>query len=136
MSDSTLRERIESINLDHLDQVLVGLVDDLHYAKDCYREYLFACGSYPGATLVPTKVIDAVWHGHMADRERYVTDMMAALGMVPVHRAEVYGTPAWEDAYAVTRKLVAYGADMPRDPYAQHSMAGAECYRPPVEMAA
>jgi hypothetical protein len=54
---------------------------------------------------------------------------------VLVHQPDVYGTPEWRDAYAVTRKLTPYGSAMAVDPLGDDPMAGAECFRMPGPMA-
>lgn len=97
-----------------------------------YREFLIAGAAHPGATLVPSKLVDRAWHAHMNRPALYLRDCLAVFGTILDHTPGVYGTPEWLAAYDRTRELVSYGADMPADPLAVLPMAGAECFRPPL----
>ena len=46
----------------------------LGYALDEYRRYLTLVVSNPTTPLVPTKLIDRVWHAHILDTRRYAAD--------------------------------------------------------------
>lgn len=121
---------VNRLNLTAVAAALIGdgmAADEAARAVDLYRQFLATAAAYPTATLVPTKLIDRAWHAHLA--LDYEGDCRALCGAVLVHRPGVYGTPEWLDAYAVTRKLAAYGAAMDVNPLGDGPMAGAECFR-------
>ncbi|NUB13038.1 glycine-rich domain-containing protein-like [Azospirillum brasilense] len=131
--------KVQALNALNLDILVEDLArggmpkDEATVAVERYRSFLVAVAAYPTETLVPSKLVDKVWHAHMLRPRVYFEDCMVALGQIVDHTPGVYGTSAYEAAYAMTRKLVSYGHTMPVDPYADHPMAGADCYREPGE---
>ncbi|NUB25101.1 glycine-rich domain-containing protein-like [Azospirillum brasilense] len=127
--------KVQAINAMNLDILVDDLVrggmpkSDAAVAVERYRSFLIAVAAYPTETIIPSKLVDKVWHAHMLRPRVYFEDCMVALGQIVDHTPGVYGTPAYEAAYAMTRKLVSYGHTMPVDPYADHPMAGADCWR-------
>jgi hypothetical protein len=75
-----------------------------------YRSYLKLCAWYPHDDIVPSGVIDDVWHTHILDTGKYAADSTAALGYFLNHfpyfgmRGEA-DVAAWQAAYARTREL-------------------------------
>jgi len=55
-----------------------------------YRRFLALAGARIGIPLVPTKAIDAVWHNHILDTEKYARDMHEYLGRF-LHHRPTYG---------------------------------------------
>ena len=96
-------------------------------ATEKYRLFLMAAARNPPTPLVPTKEVDAAWHTHMLNPLRYVTMCQEIFGHILDHDPTVYGTEAYERAWAETRALVAYGAEMPESPYGVKA-DGAACY--------
>jgi hypothetical protein len=45
-----------------------------------YRCFLKMCALYPGTAIVPTRVIDRVWHAHMLDTAKYRVDCLGVFG--------------------------------------------------------
>ena len=75
-----------------------------------YRCFLKLCVLYPGATIVPTRELDQVWHAHMLDTARYRADCDHVLGGFMDHfpyaglRGEA-DRRAWREDFAQTRRL-------------------------------
>jgi hypothetical protein len=50
-----------------------------------YRCFLKLCLLHPGATIVPTRQIDHVWHTHLLDTAKYRTDCDQVFGRFMDH---------------------------------------------------
>lgn len=90
-----------------------------------YRCFLKLCLLYPGATIVPTRRIDHVWHTHMLDTAKYRADCDEVFGHFMDHfpYAGLRGEEdrrAWREAFARTRRLFRkqFGADIDTEPAA------------------
>jgi hypothetical protein len=55
----------------------LGAADD---AVVLYRYFLKLCGLYPRTSIVPTRMIDRVWHAHMLDTAKYRADCQLVFG--------------------------------------------------------
>ncbi len=75
-----------------------------------YRCFLKLCVLHPGATIVPTRELDQVWHAHMLDTARYRADCDHVPGGFMDHfpyaglRGEA-DRRAWREDFAQTRRL-------------------------------
>ncbi len=90
-----------------------------------YRCFLKLCVLHPGATIVPTRQLDRVWHTHMLDTAKYRADCDHVLGHFMDHfpYAGLRGEDdrrAWRDDFAQTRRLFRehFGADIGAQPAA------------------
>jgi hypothetical protein len=75
-----------------------------------YRCFLKLCVLYPGATIVPTRRLDDVWHTHILDTAKYRADCIHVLGRFLDHfpYAGLRGEDdrrAWREDFARTRRL-------------------------------
>lgn len=50
-----------------------------------YQKFLYLNAKFPGSTIVPTKMIDKVWHEHILDTRKYYSDCFNALGFFLHH---------------------------------------------------
>ena len=75
-----------------------------------YRCFLKLCVLHPGATIVPTRQLDHVWHTHMLDTAKYRADCDWVFGFFLDHfpyfgfRGEA-DRRAWREDFARTRRL-------------------------------
>lgn len=65
-----------------------------------YRRYLFLTGTYPELPIVPSKIIDTFWHGHILDTQAYVPDCDNVFGYF-LHHYPYFGMRGPEDAAAL-----------------------------------
>jgi hypothetical protein len=75
-----------------------------------YRCFLKLCALYPGATLVPSRPLDHVWHTHMLDTAKYRADCDRVFGRFMDHfpYAGLRGAEdrrAWREDFTRTRRL-------------------------------
>ncbi len=75
-----------------------------------YRCFLKLCVLHPGATIVPTRQLDQVWHTHMLDTAKYRADCDRVFGRFMDHfpYAGLRGEDdrrVWHDDFARTRRL-------------------------------
>src|SRR6266571_459564 len=90
-----------------------------------YRCFLKLCVLHPGATIVPTRQLDRVWHTHMLDTAKYRADCDWVFGFFLDHfpyfgfRGEE-DRRAWRDDFARTRRLFGehFNVDIGRQPAA------------------
>lgn len=77
-----------------------------------YRRYLMLTGSYPDEAVVPSKIIDAFWHGHILDTQAYGADCAMVFGYF-LHHFPYFGMRDADDAaalgHAYDRTLELYG---------------------------
>lgn len=62
-----------------------------------YRRFLVLNLKYPDHNIVPTKEVDAFWHAHILDTEKYATDCHAIFGYF-LHHFPYFGMRGKEDA--------------------------------------
>jgi hypothetical protein len=103
-----------------------------------YRCFLKLCLLRPGATIVPTRRLDHVWHTHMLDTAKYRVDCDWVFGFFLDHfpyfgfRGEE-DRRAWRADFARTRRLFAehFGVDIGRQPAAsacRNHFGGSGCF--------
>jgi hypothetical protein len=114
---SAVAGRIEALDLEPIVYTLTHPGDgepamtlaEADEAVRSYRAFLSLLAAYPDRQLVPTKVIDAVWHAHLLDTSKYATDCQQLFGRF-VHHFPYFGLRGADDAAA----LQAAGADTRR----------------------
>lgn len=72
-------------------------------AAELYRKFLLLRLKY-GRGLTPSKLIDAAWHQHMADTEKYMDDCAKMCGGYIHHDPKVTGSKM-EEQFAHTNNL-------------------------------
>jgi hypothetical protein len=117
---ATVAGRIEALDLEpivfkltHPDDGEPGMtLAGADEAVRHYRAFLHLQALYPDRPLVPTKVIDAVWHAHILDTSKYAADCEQVFGRF-VHHFPYFGLRGAQDAAALeaagaaTRRLLA-----------------------------
>ena len=102
-----------------------------------YRSFLKLCLLHPGATIVPTRQLDHLWHAHMLDTAKYRADCDWVLGFFLDHfpyfgiRGEE-DQRAWHEDFARTRCLFRehFGVEIGGQPAASacsNHVDGADC---------
>jgi hypothetical protein len=87
------------VSLDRADEAVV-----------LYRCFLKLCALYPDAVLVPTRIIDQVWHAHVLDTAKYAADCARVFGG-PMHHFPYAGLRGesdrrtWGEDFDRTRRL-------------------------------
>lgn len=110
--------RIDALDLEPVVYKLVhpdpgedGLrLDQADQGVGLYRCFLKLCALFPGTPIVPTQVIDRVWHAHMLDTAKYRIDCQVIFGRFLDHfpYAGLRGEAdklAWLEDFARTRTL-------------------------------
>lgn len=81
-------------------------------AESLYRQFLALHKKHPAAMLVPTRLVDAVWHEHLLDTKKYIADCDTLFGSyLHHHPGKTEDTsPRWQH----TKKLYAaeFGIDL------------------------
>jgi hypothetical protein len=65
-----------------------------------YRRYLFLTGTYPELPIVPSKIVDTFWHGHILDTQAYAPDCQIVFGYF-LHHYPYFGMRGPDDAAAL-----------------------------------
>jgi hypothetical protein len=60
-------------------------IADLDLAEAEYRRFLALHLAHPYAPLVPSKAVDAFWHAHILDTQRYADDCIRLFGHILHH---------------------------------------------------
>jgi len=74
-------------------------------AEKLYRQFLQLHKKHPETELIPSRLVDAVWHQHILDSEKYMNDCHALFGSYLHHRPglDTAAVLRWEQ----TKKLYA-----------------------------
>ncbi len=93
-----------------LEPIVVKLIDPEHgegwslekadTAVALYKQYLFLSYLYPRSTVVPNKTIDAVWHHHILDTQKYDDDCQHLFGY-KLHHFPYLGMRGEDDKVAL-----------------------------------
>lgn len=86
--------RIKLVNTDEVTRINLDQIDE---AIQHYREFLALLYAYPNSTIVPTKIVDAVWHHHILDTRAYATDTQWMFGSF-LHHYPYFGMRSSDDA--------------------------------------
>jgi hypothetical protein len=107
MTRRDLAERIEELDFDMIKTKLQDPEEGAGWSPAyCdrveveYRRYLFLTGTYPDQPIVPSKIVDTFWHGHILDTQAYVPDCELAFGYF-LHHYPYFGMRGPEDAAAL-----------------------------------
>lgn len=65
-----------------------------------YRRYLWLTGTYPEDAIVPSRIVDTFWHGHILDTHAYAPDCQMLFGYF-LHHYPYFGMRDVEDAEAL-----------------------------------
>ncbi len=65
-----------------------------------YRRYLALSRAYPEKAIVPSKIVDIFWHGHILDTQVYGSDSQRIFGFF-LHHYPYFGMRGPEDAQAL-----------------------------------
>jgi hypothetical protein len=55
-------------------------IEEVTAAIEQYRHFLVLNFLYPNRTLVPTQIVDRIWHIHLLDTQKYQADCMEVFG--------------------------------------------------------
>jgi len=69
-------------------------------AEKWYKRFLFLHFKYPGKCLVPTSLIDELWHCHILDTQKYAADCDSIFGEF-LHHVPTYGSNTADDEEAM-----------------------------------
>jgi len=60
-------------------------------AEKWYKRFLILCAKYPDRTLIPSVLIDEVWHQHVLDTRQYPQDCQTIFGEF-IHHDPYFGS--------------------------------------------
>lgn len=113
----TLPEEIAQLDLSLIKDTLMRDTgthrwssEQVEIAELWYKRFLHLKRKYPDARLVPTKLIDEVWHTHILDTKKYADDCQAIFGCF-LHHYPYFGLAGeddercWRDAFDATGKV-------------------------------
>lgn len=72
-------------------------------AELLYRQFLQLHKKHPDAKLIPSRLVDAVWHEHLLDSQKYIADCEALFGSYLHHNPGIIGegSPYWVQTRAL-----------------------------------
>ena len=137
-----LRDSLDNLNL---EPIVIKSMDKLEgegwsfeYAQSVEREYrrfLTLCREYPEKPVVPSSIVDKMWHLHILDTRKYSEDCERFLGFF-LHHFPYFGMRGEDDAANLdkawddTRELYAkHFDDNPRDEFWPESVRCPNCGR-------
>jgi len=115
-SDDALKKAIDELNLDPIkikimdkEEGLGWTANQVDEAEKFYKRFLFLSAKYPKQPLVPTKHIDAFWHWHILDTQKYSADCISVFGVF-LHHFPYFGkrgndTKVWQNSISETDNL-------------------------------
>jgi hypothetical protein len=135
-SDADLRSRIASLDLTMIATKLLDPEEGAGWTEEYsarveteYRRYLELTGLYPDEAIVPSKIVDTFWHGHILDTQAYAPDCDRVFGFF-LHHFPYFGmrgpddAAALGDAYDRTLELYAlHFGEAPEDLWARSGAA-------------
>ena len=65
-----------------------------------YRRFLALTRRYPNDAIVPSKIVDTLWHGHILDTQAYAADSERLFGFF-LHHFPYFGMRGPADAQAL-----------------------------------
>lgn len=89
--------------------------EDAVRAVDAHRCVMEIAADHPSRAIAPPAIADEALHVHMLNSRRYFTDCQSVFGKYLHHNPEVYGTPAFWEAWDFTRQQFAQrrGIELP-----------------------
>jgi len=104
LDDKTLQSRIESLDL---EPIKFKLVREKSYDRTqvealakWYKRFLFLTFKYRGQSIVVCEGIDAFWHQHILDTQKYAADCNAVFGEF-LHHFPYFGLRGDDDQQAL-----------------------------------
>lgn len=104
LTTTTLAERIAALDLSMIRLKLEDPEEGAGWSSGYalrvereYRRYLELTGTYPDLPIVPSKIVDTFWHGHILDTQAYAPDCERLLGYF-LHHYPYFGMRGPEDA--------------------------------------
>jgi hypothetical protein len=101
---STIRDAIEMLDLDPINVKLMDTVEGRGWSEDqiaeadrMYRRFLYLTAKYKETTIVPTSIVDDLWHAHILDTEKYLSDCYTIFGQI-LHHFPYLGLRGSQDA--------------------------------------
>jgi hypothetical protein len=85
---------------------------DLTRAEQLYRQFLTLSARYPALSLVPPKLVDAVWHAHISFTRQYFADCELLFGEYLHHTPDVTGAEAIFEAVTVPAYQAEFGVNL------------------------
>lgn len=112
--------------MDTEERIMPGSVN-MDDAISYYREFLALLYAYPDKTIVPSQIIDAVWHHHILDTRAYASDTRSMFGHF-LHHYPYFGMRGADDAKLLAESFVETCAlwqkHFGRSPSSSRDMAG------------
>ena len=102
--DNTIKARIAALDLEPIKFKLVKengySREDVDTLDKWYRRFLFLTFKYKTRPIVVSEAIDAFWHQHILDTQKYAEDCEAAFGEF-LHHFPYFGLRGEEDQRAL-----------------------------------
>lgn len=102
--ERTLLTKLEGLDLDPIKVKLMDAEEGYGWAREqadaaanAYKQFLFINAKYDGCSIVPTKLVDKVWHYHILDTGKYAEDSQEIFGRF-LHHFPYFGMRGEEDA--------------------------------------
>lgn len=102
--ERTLLSKLEALDLDPIKVKLMDAEEGEGWTREqadasatAYKQYLFIGAKYGKNAIVPTKLVDKVWHYHILDTSKYAEDCQEIFGQF-VHHFPYFGMRGEEDA--------------------------------------
>lgn len=99
-----IRNRIELLDLDPIKIKLMDSEEGESWSRQTadhadllYRRFLYLNAKYPSRSIVPSKLVDTVWHAHILDTRKYAEDCDHIFGQF-LHHFPYFGMRGVEDA--------------------------------------
>jgi hypothetical protein len=83
--------------------------EEWNFAEKEYRRFLSLKSFYPSVSLVPSKLIDEIWHAHILDTRAYREDCQKVFGQFIDHYPYfgIYGDDDYRDLHDAFQRTVA-----------------------------
>ena len=102
--DVSLLTKLEGLDLDPIKVKLMDAEEGYGWTRDqadaaatAYKQFLFVSAKYEDSSIVPTKLVDKVWHYHILDTGKYAEDSQEVFGRF-LHHFPYFGMRGEEDA--------------------------------------
>ncbi|MGH6836221.1 MAG: hypothetical protein ACREC9_11875 [Methylocella sp.] len=101
--DHQFEEKLNALDLEPMLFVLVHAKDGPKWtppqsiiAERWYKRFHALIHEYPSQTIVPSKVIDTIWHAHILDTQKYINDCIDMHGEI-IHHFPYLGIRSRDD---------------------------------------
>ena len=103
-SEAEVRAMLEELDLEPIKVKLMDAeegegwtLEEADEAEIWYKRFLLLNFKYPDQSIIPTKIIDAFWHQHILDTQKYAEDCECVFGYF-LHHFPYFGLRGEEDA--------------------------------------